>query len=429
MISQRLSQYWSLIFVTAIILWCSPAFADNQASERYKQIVTLQNDHSISRIDKRSQYLEMLNHDELNKNSKDATVLMMELVQLNAQLSDEQATEQWSEKLTQQKVDEDEQNVVGFIIEYAKLTTLFHQGNYNDALDYIENVYRFISNEDDITNENLVNGKLSLSLNNVANLYNIHGIINYNLSRYEEADTLFIKALGYFEQAKNQKGIALVYNNLSLISWEMQIPEDALRYINKSIEIAKKTQNDHTYILNLVNLGNYYRQLDQFDNAVSSFNRALSTPSINEYPNLVIIANLEFSRVLMTLGNLDKAEMHIQQALLTAVGRNMSLETANARKVLADLLVLQGEYQQALRLYDNVELYYREAGLAQQEIEIYKSKSDLFKYQGAYSLALQYYEQYYQARVELLEKTQQSSLASLRAKYEDDNKKQTNSFA
>jgi signal transduction histidine kinase len=120
-------------------------------------------------------------------------------------------------------------------------------------------------------------------------------------------------ALKYFENDKNQLGIARTYNRFAAVYFETNYYIDTIlnkiiNYAQKSLDISEK-YNEHTLSQNNYTiLGACYQGLRMFDKALEYLNKALNLSDKitdrTELPN--ILCNIAITYLRM--GNLDKAE-------------------------------------------------------------------------------------------------------------------------
>ncbi len=150
-----------------------------------------------------------------------------------------------------------------------------------------------------------------------------------------------IEALQYLEPIKPSIYLERVYNNLGLISEELDQKDDAINYYNKTLEINKKTKDNLGYLFTINNIGLLYQKQNQHKKAISYFNKGLSQDSIKEkYPTqyALLLENVAFSKY-----SLDKKDEVLTQYE----------EVLSTRKELNDLSNLS-------MLHINISNYYKD---------------------------------------------------------------------
>lgn len=91
-----------------------------------------------------------------------------------------------------------------------------------------------------------------------------------------------IEALQYLEPIKPSIYLERIYNNLGLISEELDQKDEAINYYNKTLEINKKTKDNLGYLFTINNIGLLYQKQSQHKKAITYFKKGLSQDSIKE---------------------------------------------------------------------------------------------------------------------------------------------------
>ena len=134
---------------------------------------------------------------------------------------------------------------------------LGHMGKYELALtDYnqAEKIYSEIKDFASLVDMSVSIGNMELHL----------GEIDKAANNYEKAKTLA-------ERYNHNIGLAAVYNNLGLIFQMKKQYSETVDYLVTSLNLEKSENNQLGVIISLYNMGNFYFELHNFDDSVSSF--------------------------------------------------------------------------------------------------------------------------------------------------------------
>lgn len=115
-----------------------------------------------------------------------------------------------------------------------------------------------------------------------------------------------IEALRYLEPIKSYKYLTSVYINLGVVSKELDQKEEALTYYNKALDVNKMTQDktrregDYLFLQN--NIGTLYQRNGEHKKAVAYFEKGLKFEEIeSKYPLIyaLLLENLAYSKFSM----------------------------------------------------------------------------------------------------------------------------------
>jgi len=91
-----------------------------------------------------------------------------------------------------------------------------------------------------------------------------------------------IEALQYLVPINSFKYLEATYNNLGLVSGELNQKEEAINYFNKSLRINELNKNDDEKLYTFNNIGLFYQQQDEHEKAIEYFEKGLLFDSIKE---------------------------------------------------------------------------------------------------------------------------------------------------
>ncbi len=177
-------------------------------------------------------------------------------------------------------------------------------------VDYTAALELFIKSRDLFDKDNNHKGK-ARAINNIAVLYNYQGLQEKSLEIYNEVleiysaindsigiagvynniagiykqEDVFDKALEYYKMAvllqlnnnsvDNKSELSRVYNNIGITFLEMQIPDSAIFYLEKSLNIRKEIDEIQGIKNSLMAIGNYYEFIGDLQKARSLYEESL----------------------------------------------------------------------------------------------------------------------------------------------------------
>ncbi len=133
-----------------------------------------------------------------------------------------------------------------------------NQNNFDEALVYFQKAF--------VINEKRQDVAMTISLNNM-------GLIEYERKNFHKAISFYQKALQFNEKKNNQRSIALNTNNIANAYLGLELPNDALPYIRRSIAINQNLKQQNP--LNYSSLAKTYNLLGKTDSALFYFHYAL----------------------------------------------------------------------------------------------------------------------------------------------------------
>lgn len=178
--------------------------------------------------------------------------------------------------------------------------------------------YKLLYNVDSIFHYYELSKNVSLQLNDslsVGRRLLGAAALQRQIKDYIGSEISSVEALKYLEPLKSYSLIISVYNNLGLVSKELNQDKNAIQYYNQALEINELTENSlgktNRYLYSINNLGLLYQKNENHKKAITYFQKGLSIDSILEkFPNhyALLLENLAFSNY-----SLGKKENVLQQ--------------------------------------------------------------------------------------------------------------------
>jgi diguanylate cyclase (GGDEF)-like protein/PAS domain S-box-containing protein len=268
----------------------------------------------------------------------------------------------------------------------------------------------------------IIDGVIFIREQNIANLHKIMGVSYFTMANYEGAQVAFLHSLAFYEKEQNLKGIASGYNNISMIMWTQKDFEKALMYQNKALHIFQQINDTESYLVGLTNQGIYYGNLNQLDNAISSFKQVINHPQSKVTPEKALNSILSIAEIFVTVFDLKQAEQYAKQALILSKKINSQDHKADAYLILGEIYRLQKSYKQAFLMLNEALLFYQESNLPHGEANTYLQLSKIFQAQNNWQQAFIYTKKNEMLQNKINDEAQKMSIDVLQEKYELENK-------
>ncbi|RKF05176.1 histidine kinase/DNA gyrase B/HSP90-like ATPase [Tenacibaculum lutimaris] len=155
-------------------------------------------------------------------------------------------------------------------------------------------------------NDSLAIGRRLLSIAN----------IQREFKDYLGSEISSIEALQYLEPIKSYEYLERVYNNLGLVSSELDLEKEALKYYNTALETNKLNNNIIGYLYIINNIGLLYQNKQQHQKALIYFKKGLAFDSIKEkHPTqyALLLENLTYSNY--SFGNKERVLQQYNEVL------------------------------------------------------------------------------------------------------------------
>lgn len=253
------------------------------------------------------------------------------------------------------------------------------RGDYIEALDYLSKAQLIYAQIKDLENENLV--KIDL-----ADTYRAS-------NSFENARTILSSTFSYFEQTKNKKKMALIYNRMASILLELfynepyynkHLPqpsttkeefmkimnqnkklttlyEDVFNYLDLSNQIAQREKLYDILISNLNIEGFMHISVSDIKTGLQFFDKALDmvkeTNTYDEYP--LILINKARIYGVFKLKNAKLAIQYAEEGLQYAKDHQMNIYMYMASNVLYENFAYIGNYEKAFYYLQNYEMFNR----------------------------------------------------------------------
>lgn len=248
------------------------------------------------------------------------------------------------------------------------------------------------------------------------------GNIHYNIENYNLAVTDYYTSLRYFEQIKDYKATALVYNNLGLVYKKLKEYQKALNNYKKSARISTENNLNSSLYLSNTNIANIYSIQNKFQEALSYHKKNLD----------VLKAEPNKYRLAQTYHNIGACFLEMKQYAIAIDYQKWSLqlkeEIGNKNLIITSLNGLSQANYQMNNLEDALSYSKRAYQLGKEVGNIDSQKNSassifhILTHQHQADSALRYWEIYDQLKDSLINKESLKQVTEIQAKYEAEKK-------
>lgn len=148
----------------------------------------------------------------------------------------------------------------------------------------------------------------------VAKVLNNISIIYYYQSKYEKAEEFLKKALKISEKIKNYTEVARCYNNLGRIYFEQNKYKVALNYAQKALHIINKNNIKGDISIYYCNLSEYSMKLNKSEQALDFAEKALISARITQNKRMIIRPNIIKASIFIQKNEMQKADTLLKEA-------------------------------------------------------------------------------------------------------------------
>jgi putative nucleotidyltransferase with HDIG domain len=178
---------------------------------------------------------------------------------------------------------------------------------------------------------------------NLGILANIQGALAEALAHYQ-------RSLGAFESSGDERGCAIAYHNLGMVSADRELWDDADRYFQRSLDIVEAIGDVHLQGLGLLNHAEVHLARQRYEQARLNAEAALAIfDRLNSRLDKADAYKV-IGRVYRETGRHALAEFRLRSAVDLAVSTGSILSEAEASRELALLYQAMGRNQEGLRL-------------------------------------------------------------------------------
>lgn len=173
---------------------------------------------------------------------------------------------------------------------------------------------------------------------------------------YEQAIELLSTAIGIFpaQSAQFAGREYILYVDLARVLAAASRIEEAYRALHQAWELVRERPELRMRILVLNGLTDWYTQADMLPQALEQAQQALPLARTADVPTLIASALVRVGSILLKLGNTLFARNHFQESADIFKEHGFIVQYRRALMHIADTFAVEGEYNQALKLYREI---------------------------------------------------------------------------
>lgn len=183
------------------------------------------------------------------------------------------------------------------------------------------------------------------SLNNIGLIYRqIHDNENA-LSFYRRAEKIQI-------ELKDDFRLVQLYNNMGLIKEEQGEADSAYFFYRKSLEKAYAPESKNHRANPLIGLGKLFFNSGKLDSAYSYAQEAVAVSNQTQQPKILSVAKLLIGHIELQKGRLGVAQRYLEEGYQLAVENELKPEIEQAARRFHELYKRQGDFKKALEYFE-----------------------------------------------------------------------------
>ena len=188
----------------------------------------------------------------------------------------------------------------------------------------------------------------------IADMHNSLGVMYKRLGDLTKANMHFEHARQGWQKVKNFGALALTLNNMGLVYQRRGQYELALETFRSGLGKARETGYRRAEALILINIAEVLRDSDLCDDALATYNDGLELARQVMEPYYVAGAKAGMGQTYRLLGDLDKAEVLLKEAISQAEEHGQSHEAMLFGTQLGIIQYERGQYENAMGTLRNL---------------------------------------------------------------------------
>lgn len=199
----------------------------------------------------------------------------------------------------------------------AKGSTLYQQGKWKEALDWLEQSLKIYKDH----NRNQDIARIQVEI----------GVVEDALGNYSSAEKAYQESLRYWQSVGDSMWQANLLNNLGFLQHSIGEFETAFNNFEKALQYASLNGNLRMEGYSLASIGDLYRDLEAYQEAEDAFQKASQIAKLIKDSYLYFYIRLAQARLQIDLGRFRQAESTLRPALQLAKQDGSKNEMAKYR--------------------------------------------------------------------------------------------------
>lgn len=258
----------------------------------------------------------------------------------------------------------------------------------------------------------------------LADVYNLLGNNYLGFGDHEMANTYYLKAFSMEEDLGNDRGIASALNNLSLIYVEQEDYNTAAEYLEESIKTWQSLNDEQESLISTNNLGVIHRRQGNYKKALDYFWETSKKAILTNEPDSLsyIIATLNIGNTYRNMEDFSRAKIHLDTALEYLKRHNMTSHMIFTYIVMGNLYYDTGQFQKAIE-YITEGLRLAESERMREKIkEAHELLSTIYESLDEHDLAFHHYRLFHQHSDTLQTMQRSEKISELQSRFDVEQK-------
>lgn len=179
------------------------------------------------------------------------------------------------------------------------------------------------------------------------------GQLYYYQKDYDSALDFYTKSQKMFELVNNTRGLAMSYNNLGRLFKKQEKIDEALASFEKSKLLLESINDNKSIVQILGNMSLIYKRLSNYDKALSMTDEIITYAEKSKDNSTLITALSNKASINNKLNNTTIALKSATRAYKLSEGANLPKKSMMTSVILFNIYKKQGNYQKALEFYEN----------------------------------------------------------------------------
>lgn len=222
-------------------------------------------------------------------------------------------------------------------------------------------------------------------------IINEYGLYYRLVDEPQKAIQAFLSAIEILQEIKDQKALAGTYNSLAALFSDQKNYQDAIKYQQLSLAIARALDGKLTQTITLGNIANNYAQLEQYDSTLYYAHQSQEIAKNIGDTIGIIHSQMSLIDAHLQLKHLEQAKTIGQRLSSLVLSAPASLQVSIYRR-LAALTKREGDYDEAITLLQKAQAHTPPKPHSTQQRALLKDLYELHKDIGQYPTALSYLE-------------------------------------
>jgi tetratricopeptide (TPR) repeat protein len=228
-------------------------------------------------------------------------------------------------------------------LEHEEFVALSNLGVIQDRIEKFDNALKYYFEALNIYNNSIKKGKPIQEIKNIQGLYNNIGNIYLSKNELNTAEEYYLKGLAIADQKLDNTNIGIICNNLGKLEDQKKNFEKAYNYLTKSLEARQKINDKSGIAKSYYSLANHYLEMQKPNEALEYAQKSFDLGSEMKEPLTRKISSMFLYQIYKKLGNWQQALKYHE------VFQQVSDSLLNDNKI-QELTRLQMQYE-----YDKIE--------------------------------------------------------------------------